>query len=161
MSRSGVFFTADTHFAHVNVLRLSRRPFEDIVEMREMFVTNWNAVVQPEDTVYHLGDVHWSRSPKEISNLMRRFNGRKVLICGNHDTPDHLRDSFDEIHECRLRIDVDGQTIILDHYPLVEWHGFWHGTWHLHGHVHGSMPDCPHVFRLLDLPAIYKVPENQ
>ena len=51
-----VFFTADTHFGHANVIRLSKSPFADISAMNEALISGWNEVVGNEDVVWHLGD---------------------------------------------------------------------------------------------------------
>jgi calcineurin-like phosphoesterase family protein len=54
--------------------------------MNEMLVHNWNALVRPDDTVYHLGDV--ALGPIEDSlKYIARLNGHKVLVVGNHDRP--------------------------------------------------------------------------
>ena len=37
---------------------------------------------------------------------------------------------------CVLKI--DGQKIVLSHYPMADWQGMSHGSWHLHGHIHSS-----------------------
>ena len=37
---------------------------------------------------------------------------------------------------CVLKI--DGQKIVLSHYPMADWQGMNHGSWHLHGHIHSS-----------------------
>ena len=37
---------------------------------------------------------------------------------------------------CVLKI--DGQKIVLCHYPIADWQGMSHGSWHLHGHIHSS-----------------------
>jgi calcineurin-like phosphoesterase family protein len=34
-------------------------------------------------------------------------------------------------------IQVDGQDIWLNHYPMRSWNRSFHGSWHLYGHVHG------------------------
>mgnify|MGYP001387686297 CR=1 FL=1 len=51
-----VWFTSDTHFGQQRTLELSRRPFKDVAEMDNTMVKNWNNLVSPKDTVYHLGD---------------------------------------------------------------------------------------------------------
>jgi calcineurin-like phosphoesterase family protein len=52
--------------------------------MNEMIVHNWNAIVRPDDTVYHLGDV--ALGPIEDSlKYIGRLNGHKILVVGNHD----------------------------------------------------------------------------
>ncbi len=50
------WFTADTHFGHTNVIRYCARPFDSVQAMDETLIENWNQVVRPKDTVYHLGD---------------------------------------------------------------------------------------------------------
>ena len=47
-----VWFTADTHFGHANVIHTSKRPFEGVAEMREVLIANWNAVVASDDEIY-------------------------------------------------------------------------------------------------------------
>ena len=36
-----VFFTADTHFGHSNVIKYDKRPFTDVAEMNEILIKNW------------------------------------------------------------------------------------------------------------------------
>lgn len=79
------FFTADTHFGHENVISYCNRPFEDVLEMNDILIQNWNAVVQPGDTVFHLGD--FALGPKHFWRSYREaLNGRIIYILGNHDT---------------------------------------------------------------------------
>ena len=52
-----VFFTADLHIGHANIIKLNKRPFKTIEEMDNALIDNWNAKVTPNDTVYILGDV--------------------------------------------------------------------------------------------------------
>lgn len=79
-----IWFTSDTHFGHKNIIRYANRPFDDVTHMNEMLVHNWNSVVHPDDTVYHLGDVALGPIRESLAYI-RRLNGRKVLITGNHD----------------------------------------------------------------------------
>lgn len=71
-------------FSHANILRLSNRPFRSIEEHDETLIANWNSVVSPEDTVWHLGDVNLGKFDESIE-LVRRLNGHKHLVSGNHD----------------------------------------------------------------------------
>uniref|UniRef100_E6QLR5 Calcineurin-like phosphoesterase domain-containing protein n=1 Tax=mine drainage metagenome TaxID=410659 RepID=E6QLR5_9ZZZZ len=105
----------------------------------------WNSVVSPGDVVYHLGD--FSMRPVEtVNDLLKKLHGTKHLIVGNHDRTHGVTG-------CRLqgwasvremdKIDVDGQSVFLCHYPMREWPGMWKGTVHLYGHVHGSLLPLP------------------
>lgn len=78
-----IFFTSDLHFWHANVIKYCGRPYSSVEEMNEAMVTNWNAVVGPDDEVYCLGDFSLAIRPVELYS--RRLNGRKYLVPGNHD----------------------------------------------------------------------------
>lgn len=50
--------------------------------------SNWNAVVEPRDTVIIAGDIDWAlRLEDALPTLERigRWNGHKILLRGNHD----------------------------------------------------------------------------
>lgn len=82
------FVTSDTHFNHVNMVEKfcqESRQFDTVEEMNEAIVKNWNSVVSPDDTVYHLGDCFMG--PLEtVAEYGSRLNGKIHVIPGNHDT---------------------------------------------------------------------------
>src|SRR5713226_1648742 len=80
---SRVWVTADTHFSH-KFLALDIRGFDTIEAHDEAIVENWNSVVNPDDHVWHLGDVSLNK-PEKFSSFTRRLNGHKHLVFGNHD----------------------------------------------------------------------------
>lgn len=78
------FITSDTHFNHANIIKYCNRPFSSVEEMNEALIKNWNEVVSNDDTVLHLGDV--ALGNKEMAEaIIKRLNGKKILIMGNHD----------------------------------------------------------------------------
>lgn len=127
-------YTSDTHFGHARIIELSNRPFKHVDEMNEEIIRRWNSVVGPDDTVYHLGDVALGPIMESLANI-RRLNGHKILILGNHDRPFMKRnkDSFNEWVETYIKagfedirfsdahaMEFDGGVVapvLLSHFP--------------------------------------------
>ena len=138
-----VFVTADTHFGHAAILRLTGRPFESLQAMDEGLISRWNAKVGPDDTVWHLGDFSF-RAEASPENYRARLNGRIHLVIGNHDDPG-LRartDLFESVSDI-VGIKWGKQRIALCHYPMRDWPGAFRGAWHLFGHEHGRLDEEP------------------
>lgn len=78
------FAISDTHFGHAKIIDYCNRPFSSVEEMDEVMIKNWNETVSNNDTVLHLGD--FGLGNKEyIASIVKRLNGKKILILGNHD----------------------------------------------------------------------------
>ena len=95
---NNVWLVSDTHFGHANacVFRNSdgtkMRPWDDVNEMDEVMVDNWNRVVKPGDRVYHLGDVAINRryvsvcveqtnfTPINLDAVVDILNARRVEL---------------------------------------------------------------------------------
>lgn len=135
-----VFFTSDLHFGHRNVIRFDNRPFASAEEMDEALITNWNAKVGEEDTVYILGDVSWY-SPNKTLEILGRLHGKKILIRGNHDKrwlSPKVSPAFESIHDY-LEIKLSDRIhITLCHYPIVFFNRHHYGSYMFYGHVHNS-----------------------
>ena len=152
------WFTSDMHFGHANIIRYSHRPFRDLDHMHAALTERWNEVVQPEDTVWVLGDVAMGIIDESLS-FVDRLKGRKLLLAGNHDRcwafhgPKHepwiarYQDAgFAEVHQGQMPFDLGGQSVELCHFPYngdsqyedryVEARPVDTGAWLLHGHVH-------------------------
>ena len=124
------FLTGCTHFGHANIIRLTGRPFADIDQMDRALITNWNAVAQPQDTVYHLGDFAFRQSGDAKEKYLSRLNGKIVLLQGNHDPKDWGADY--------LTVKSHGTRAVLFHYPIEEWDGWYRGAVHFHCHTHAK-----------------------
>ena len=61
-----IYFTADTHFGHYNVIRFCDRPFASAEEMDEAMIQNWNDRVTGNDTVYILGQHQCGGNPEAV-----------------------------------------------------------------------------------------------
>lgn len=133
-----VFVTADTHYGHKNIIEWCNRPFSSVEQMDETLIANHNAVVGPEDHVYHVGDFAW----KQHVEYQSRLNGKIHLISGNHDKfSAGARDGFEEVLDLFYGFCPQAQEVgrlFLFHYPLVTWPRKASAQClHLYGHVHG------------------------
>lgn len=138
-----IYFTADLHLGHQNIIRHANRPFDSLEEMDETLIERWNSVVGPKDAVYVLGDIAW-QTPRLY---LERLNGYKELIAGNHDRlgRPHIQ-GYTKVHQLYER-KIDGQWVVMCHYSLMSWNRSSHGSWMLHGHSHGTLEESPHIFR--------------
>lgn len=133
-----IFFTADTHFGHKNILKLCDRPFETIEEMNEKMIGNWNDRVSGMDTVYIVGDMFFRCSDAEV--ILKRLKGKKRLIVGNHDSS-----WINKVDLKRYFVSVDNLLEISDgkhaltvcHYPLLTWKHS-QKSYMIHGHIHAD-----------------------
>ena len=131
-----VYFTADTHFDHANIIRFCNRPFATVEEMNEALIANWNRKVHANDTVFIMGDMFFRTTDPEP--ILRRLKGKKHLIVGNHDRQwmkmVDLSRYFESVE--LMKEACDGQhTFTLCHYPLLTW-SHQRRTWMIHGHIH-------------------------
>ena len=140
------FIISDTHFSHENIIRYCNRPFAHADEMDECLIQYWNEVVRPEDHVRHLGDVSMKRGGRleqlAFIRLIKRLNGHKRLILGNHDhfpTEVYLEAGFEKIQGTGQWL---GDGIIYSHYPIHP-SNFGRAMGNVHGHVHQNPSPLP------------------
>jgi len=134
------FLIADTHFGHANILNfkkadgsLLREGFSDTKEHDAKLIYYWNSVVNPEDKVYHLGDVGFTNFT-HIKRIFDALNGTKVLIKGNHDNfrINQYAQIFKDVRATHIL-----DKFILSHIPIhPESLSRWKAN--IHGHVHAN-----------------------
>lgn len=152
-----IWFTSDQHYGHENIIKYCNRPFGTVEEMNSQLMIRYNAMVKPEDIVYHLGD--FSMHPRELVRL-KDLNGQHHLIAGNHDQCHPVHKNYQKKTELYLKagfrtvslgetlpVDWLPKSIWLHHLPYVGDHHDSEerynefrpgnvGHWLLHGHVH-------------------------
>lgn len=138
-----IYFIADMHFHHENVIEFSHRPYKTVEEMNKQLIENWNSVVtSPKDEVYILGDLLSNRGTgKQANAILEKLQGKKYLVKGNHEK--YLKDKeFDHSHFEWVKdyhtLKYYKRKFVLFHYPILEWDGFFRGAIHLYGHVHDT-----------------------
>jgi calcineurin-like phosphoesterase family protein len=132
---SKTFVISDTHYSHVRIMDFypKQRPFSSIEDMNNKMILAWNSVVNPEDTVFHLGDFSFGTEQKARS-VFERLNGKINIIWGNHDKVSKKL-KFESTHDY-YELNYEKQKVILFHYPIQEWDGIYKDVVHLHGHIH-------------------------
>lgn len=113
------YLISDTHFFHSSIIKSCNRPFNSIEEMNEVIVSNWNKTVTSWDTIYHLGDIALKGSALEQKTILKRLNGNKILVKGNHDSRSNTfyQDAgFIDIHK-HLILPYKDYTFLLTHIP--------------------------------------------
>ncbi len=131
-----VFFTADTHFFHANIIKYCNRPYSSVEEMNEDLIKRWNAKVGKDDMVYFLGDFGLGPAAK-LGEIRRQLNGRITMLRGNHDLFRIKKKKWQEIVGMNDITDMlywNGYRLY--HWPKIEdedpqWDGYY-----LCGHIH-------------------------
>ena len=135
-----IYFTADHHFGHANIIRHCEREFTSVEEMDAVLTENWNRAVKPTDTVYILGDLFF-RNAVLADDYLQRLNGKKHLIVGNHDKNWMKKTDLPRFFESVERfaeISDGSHKITFCHYPMMTWKDASKGGYMIHGHIHND-----------------------
>ena len=137
-----VWFTADQHFHHANIIKYTNRPFDSVEEMNEVMIERWNKRVKDGDTIYQLGDFALCSSEK-ADEIIARLNGTIIFVPGGHDKwiKAYHREKFsiEPLIFIKYHMGTDKVYITLCHYPMLSWEQSHYGMPHFHGHSHGTI----------------------
>lgn len=157
-----IWFTADTHFGHTNILGGGQRPFDSIDQMNTRLIAAINDRVSCRDTLYILGDFSYRTTVAEALRLRERINCQHIrLIRGNHDkdwgmlepaprvavkgkkrpaSTSPATGPFEAVLDyAELKPgECHGTRMVLSHYPMLSWNGKRRGSIQLHGHIHAD-----------------------
>ena len=120
------YYISDLHFFHDNMnTKMDKRGFESLEVMNEYMISQWNKKVRKNDEVVILGDLSIEKGEK-TNEILRRLNGRKYLVVGNHDR--YLKDKvFDKslfkTIEPYMELNDNKRKIVLSHYPIFCYDG--------------------------------------
>jgi calcineurin-like phosphoesterase family protein len=155
-----VFFTSDTHFRHNQSFIFEARGYKDRYEHDDALIAKINEVVRPEDTLIHLGDFCLNITPPEFNEILARINCQNIAyIWGNHNSC--IRKNYEDAVTTEYGKDIEvypyavgkitylgyygevivnGQMIVIHHYPHQIWNQMQKGAWQLSGHSHYTNP---------------------
>lgn len=137
MGAAVIWFTADEHYGHTNIIEYAGRPFSSIDEMDSTIIARHNEVVKKGDTVIHLGDVTFIGTPE---TYVSQLNGQHFLIKGNHDHRGLRKrpHPFIWVRDVET-VKWEEYRFFLSHYAHLVWPRSHYGVIHLHGHSHGTL----------------------
>ena len=138
-----VFFIADLHFGHKDVIAFDNRPFRNVEEMEEEMIRHWNAKVSKKDHVFVIGDMFGGVNTTHAGEIVHALNGRIHLIRGNHDPKGEVFESlFEEValsKQIQVRVRGEKQRVVMRHRLLPVFRGSDEGVVQLYGHTHDSL----------------------
>jgi len=163
---NNVFFTADTHFYHGNIIKYcpSRWCFMDdrergimlngsqedkknlrvsrdtINRMNQAYVDGINNTVGYDDVLFILGDVGYFKEIEQVKRTMARLCVKAIyLVIGNHDNKQYMKQFFEHNMYDQREIKVNSTSVTLNHYAMLRWNKSHHGSYMLFGHSHGML----------------------
>ncbi|MEX2683055.1 MAG: metallophosphoesterase [Candidatus Sigynarchaeota archaeon] len=136
-----IWFTADYHLGHANIMKYCHRPFTSTEEMDKHIVDNVASTVKSGDTLYFLGDLAFKKE-RACFFIERLGDVKLVFIPGNHDSKDVLEvvASAGTLAPPIMDIVVNRQRITLSHYAMRVWNASHFNSWQLYGHSHANLP---------------------
>lgn len=140
-----IYFSADCHFSHKNIIEYTKRPFKNVEHMNEEIVKRWNEIVKPNDLIYHLGDFAF-KGVEQCQYWESRLNGKIVHIVGNHDLNNGVKSYI-----TKGMMEFGNKVVFFQHHPPVipeeipEWADFVL-CGHVHNHwKHKTLKKLPHI----------------
>lgn len=149
-----IWITSDLHYNHKNICagttewrnKKGEIPFESVrdftvlSDMNETIISGINNHVGQDDYLILVGDVAF-QGAESVHKLLDRIVCRNlILVYGNHDeniaeNEMSLQNRFIKRYTY-LKLHIGKHRFIIQHYPIVSWHGLNKGSMHLFGHVH-------------------------
>jgi len=134
-----IYYISDLHLGDQRVFNLCERDFS-IDDFNKKIIKNWNNVVKENDDVYLLGDILFEQYYEGI-NILKKLNGNKHLIVGNHDLPmleEFISANIFKSINYQILIKDNDETVFLCHYPIMNLPEDMSGSYHIYGHIHNK-----------------------
>lgn len=115
-----IYITSDLHLGHDKEFLYRPRGYSNIQDHDKAVEACWNILVDPDDTVYILGDCVLNDTAAGIE-ILKRLNGHKHLIYGNHETQARMNAYREagifESEQYSTMIKYKKYNFYLSHYP--------------------------------------------
>lgn len=136
-----IYFTADLHLGHANIIKYCQRPFQSVSDMDKAIIDNIMTKLNRGDTLHILGDLALNiKIYEDFVRLCHTSGINLVIVRGGYDRiPYHLTSIFKiPIYDLKT-IKIGNHPIVLCHYCLRVWDRSHYNSWHLFGHSHGTL----------------------
>jgi calcineurin-like phosphoesterase family protein len=133
----------------------AKRGFSSSADHDAGIVERWNARATDRTTGFLLGDTMFGFGGEEkFQRLIERLQFSTLYImAGNHTAG--WKQTFENCEGNTMPLAgktvifvpnyleafINGQPVVMSHYPLASWNGQGKGSWMIHSHCHGSLYD--------------------
>lgn len=129
------------------------RGYDSAEKFTEGFIKNWNSKANENTIGFFLGDICFNDPKGErFKELFDQLVFKDAyLLAGNHYSG--YKPVFEECEENIYHIGakrliftpnyleawINGQAVVMSHFPILSWNGQAKGSFHLFSHVHGNL----------------------
>jgi calcineurin-like phosphoesterase family protein len=123
------FLTSDLHLSHQNIIRFADRPYQNVSDMNLDLVERWNSVVGRDDEVTIVGDLAMGKLDESLP-YVKRLNGHKFLVPGNHDrmfgtegtkyrlqVERYTDVGIETVLDGEFMVNIEGANYLVSHFP--------------------------------------------
>lgn len=171
-----VFFMSDSHFNHKQKFIYEKRGFADVDDHKYSLIELINNTVGENDILIHTGDFCLNTTYDVFLEDLELINCHNIhYIWGNHNScirRMYYEDIYETYRSKHIQVYprqvnkilyqgyyaeyiINGQCIVVCHYPIHSWNTMRKGSWMIHGHEHcavrGSRPDVFDEGKILDV----------
>jgi calcineurin-like phosphoesterase family protein len=151
-----VLFWGCLHYGHDpkwDIPLWARRGFASSSEHDQAIISRWNASATDRTTGFLLGDTMFGFGGEEkFQGLIGQLQFKTLYVmAGNHTAG--WKQAFESCEGNTLPLAektvvfvpnyleafINGQPIVMSHYPIASWNGQGKGSWMVHSHCHGSL----------------------
>lgn len=151
-----IFVSSDFHLGHQREFVWKDRGYSSIQEHDEMLIAILNETVRPNDILFFLGDFCLNSTPQQFDAYLDAIKCQNIMtLWGNHNNP-HEKAVYrklvgdNEQYPVKYKnmtylghyadVILNGQFVVLFHYPILIWNEMKNGAWCLCGHSHYGCP---------------------
>lgn len=161
---SKVYFTSDLHLGHQRDFVWKARGYYSPKDHTQSIINGINQHVRESDMLFMTGDLCLNSSKEDVDQYLDSIVCKNILcLWGNHNNP-HEKSIYNPtkqriVNDFRVKeaypikyknmtylghyfeTSVNGQFIVLFHYPLISWNHSGKGSWAIVGHEHGGLTE--------------------